>query len=40
MAIQSYLTFMAINLKQLIKATTGVGFRGSLAYLAVPIRSG
>lgn len=40
MAIQSYLTFMAINLKQVIKATTGVGFRGSLAYAAVPIRAG
>lgn len=40
MAIQSYLTFMAFNLKQLIKATTGVGFRGSLAYAAAPIRAG
>ncbi len=40
MAIQSYLTFMAINLKQIIKATTGVGFRGSLAYATVPIHAG
>lgn len=40
MAIQSYLTFMAINLKQVIKATTRVGFRGSLAYASVPIRAG
>lgn len=31
---------MAINLKQVIKATTGVGFRGSLAYATVPIRAG
>lgn len=40
MAIQSYLTFMAINLKQIMKATTGVGFRGSLAYATIPIRAG
>lgn len=40
MAIQSYLTFLAINLKSIIKETTGVGFRGSLAYAAVPIRGG
>jgi len=40
MAIQSYLTFMAINLKTIIKAMTGIGFRGSLAYAAVPIRGG
>lgn len=40
MAIQSYLTFMAINLKQIIRATTGVGFRGSLTYATVPIRAG
>lgn len=40
MAIQSYLTFMAINLKQILKATTGVAFRGSLAYATVPIRGG
>lgn len=40
MAIQSYLTFMAINLKQVIKATTGVGFRGSVVYATVPIRGG
>lgn len=35
MAIQSYLTFMAINLKQIMKATTGVAFRGSLAYATI-----
>lgn len=40
MTIQSYLTFMVINLKQVIKVTTGVGFRGSLAYAAAPIRAG
>lgn len=40
MAIQSYLTFMAFNLKSIMKRTTGVGFRGSLAYAAVPIRGG
>lgn len=40
MAIQSYLTFMAINLKQIIRATTGVEFRGSLAYATVPIHAG
>jgi len=38
MAIQSYLTFMTFNLKSIIKATTGIPFRGSLAYAAVPIR--
>ena len=27
-AIQSYLTFMAINLKRLVKLLTGVSFRG------------
>lgn len=40
MAIQSYLTFMAFNLKSIIKGTTGVGLRGSLAYAAVSIRGG
>lgn len=40
MAIQSYLTFMAFNLKQLIKGTTDVGFRGSCAYISIPIRAG
>ena len=33
-AIQSYLTFMALNLKRLVKLLTGVGFRGEVrAYL-------
>jgi len=27
-AIQSYLTFMALNLKRLVKLLTGVSFRG------------
>lgn len=40
MAIQSYLTFMAFNLKTIIKATTGVGFRGNLAYASAPIPAG
>ncbi len=40
MAIQSYLTFMAFNLKSIIKATAGVGFRGSLTYATLPIRAG
>ncbi|MBM3120543.1 MAG: transposase, partial [Chloroflexi bacterium] len=30
-AIQSYLTFMALNLKRLVKLLTGVGFRESKA---------
>ena len=32
-AIQSYLTFMALNLKRLVKLLTGVGFKGeALSY--------
>lgn len=36
-AIQSYLTFMAINLKRLVKLLTGVSFRGEVR--AYPVRS-
>ena len=36
-AIQSYLTFMAINLKRLVKLLTGKSFRGEVR--AYPVRS-
>ena len=36
-AIQSYLTFMAINLKRLMKLLTGVNFRGEVR--VYPVRS-
>ena len=35
--IQSYLTFMALNLKRLVKLLTGVSFRGEVR--AYPVRS-
>lgn len=34
-AIQSYLTFMALNLKRLVKLLTGVGFKGETAGYAM-----
>jgi IS5 family transposase len=34
-AIQSYLTFMALNLKRLVKLLTGVGFRGEAKVYAM-----
>jgi IS5 family transposase len=33
-AVQSYLTFMALNLKRLVKLLTGVGFRERAKALA------
>ena len=34
-AIQSYLTFMALNLKRLAKLLTGVSFRGEVGVYAM-----
>lgn len=38
MAIQSYLTFMTLNLKRIIKLTENVSLRGNPAYVYMPIR--
>jgi len=38
MAIQSYLTFMVLNLKRIISLTEGVSFRNSALYAYAPIR--
>lgn len=38
MAIQSYLTFMVLNLKRIIKLTEGISFRNNPAYVYMPIR--
>ncbi len=40
MAIQSYLTFMVLNLKRIISLTEGIAFRNSSLYAYVPIRGG
>lgn len=40
MAIQSYLTFMVLNLKRIIKLTEEVSFRNSSLYAYVPISGG
>lgn len=40
MAIQSYLTFMVLNLKRMMSITEGVSFRNSSLYAYVPIRGG
>jgi len=40
MAIQSYLTFMVLNLKRIIKLTEGIQFRSSNLYAYVPISGG
>lgn len=40
MAIQSYLTFMVLNLKRIISLTQGVSFKNSGLYAYAPIRGG
>lgn len=40
MAIQSYLTFMVLNLKRIIKLTENISFRGNPAYVYMPARAG
>jgi len=40
MAIQSYLTFMVLNLKRIISVTEGISFRNNALYAYVPIRGG
>lgn len=40
MTIQSYLTFMVLNLKRVIRLTEGITFRNSSLYAYAPIRGG
>src|SRR3989339_521535 len=40
MAIQSYLTFMVLNLKRIMKLTGGIQLRNNSLYAYVPIRGG
>lgn len=40
MAIQSYLTFMVLNLKRMMKITEGIQLRNNSLYAYVPIRGG
>lgn len=40
MTIQSYLTFMVLNLKRIIGLAEGISFRNSSLYAYVPIRAG
>lgn len=40
MAIQSYLTFMVLNLKRIISLTEGISFRNNSLYAYTPIRAG
>ena len=40
MAIQSYLTFMVLNLKRIIRLTEGISFKNRSLYAYVPIRAG
>jgi len=40
MAIQSYLTFMVLNLKKIMSTTEGISFRNSSLYAYAPIRGG